>query len=287
MEAAMGGFFSQKEIDALPETGEEIKEELKRRYGDDVLIRIDGDFEGSQVPSRSEISSIKVISNTFDAEFHEIGRTIIDIRTNTTAKNFSGWISFNFNNSNLNARNPFDLKRQTAGSNFLLATLSGPLIKDKSSFNLAVVRFNRSISQRFIGTGFDEEIAPQKIDNSVFVTNLGIKYSLPKAHQLNFKYEITRTGINNAGLGAFDLPERSIDSNTTEQKFSLNESGTFKGKYVNDFTFEFRTETGEILPESNEITILVLNAFNRGSAGVDSRRVCRHQKSCPRLARSR
>ncbi|MGI8495502.1 MAG: hypothetical protein ACR2L1_09360 [Pyrinomonadaceae bacterium] len=271
MEEAMGGFLSQKEIDALPETGEEIKEELKRRYGDDILIRIDGDFDGSQVPSRSEIFSIKVITNTFDAEFHEIGRTIIDIRTNITAKNFRGWISFNFNNSNLNARNPFDLKRQTAGSNFLLATLSGPLIKDKSSFNLAVVRFNRSISQRFIGTGFDEEIAPQKIGNSVFVTNLGIKYSLPKAHQLNFKYEITRTGINNAGLGAFDLPERSIDSNNTEQKFSLNESGTFKGKYVNDFAFEVRTETGEFLPESNETTILVLNAFNRGSGGVDSR----------------
>lgn len=271
MEAAMGGFFSQKEIDALPETGEEIKEELKRRYGDDVLIRIDGDFEGSQVPSRSEISSIKVISNTFDAEFHEIGRTIIDIRTNITAKSLRGWVNYNFNNSILNARNPFDLKRQTAGSSFLLATLSGPLIKDKSSFNLAVVRFNRSAAQRFIGIGFDKEIAPQKIDNSVFVTNLGIKYSLSKIHQLNFKYEITRTGINNAGLGAFDLPERSIDSNTTEQKFSLNESGTFKGKYVNDFTFEFRTETGEVLPESKETTILVLNAFNRGSGGVDSR----------------
>ncbi len=270
MEAAMGGFLSQKEIDALPETGEDIKEELKRRYGDDILIRIDGDFDGSQVPSRSEISSIKVITNTFDAEFHEIGRTIIDIRTNTIANGLRGWTNFNFNNSNFNARNPFDLKRQIAGSNMLLAILSGPLIKDKSSFNLAVVRFDRSATQRFIGTGFDEEIAPQKIANSVFVTNLGIKYSLSKIHQLNFKYEIARTGSSNAGLGAFDLPERSIVSNTTEQKFSLNESGTFKSKYVNDFTFEFRTENGEVSPESKETTILVLNAFNRGSGGVDS-----------------
>ena len=73
MEAAMGGFLSQKEIDALPETGEEIKEELKRRYGDDVLIRIDGDFEGSQVPSRSEISSIKVISSPLMPNFTKSG----------------------------------------------------------------------------------------------------------------------------------------------------------------------------------------------------------------------
>lgn len=271
IDEVMGGFFSQEEIDALPETGEEIKEELKRRYGDDALIRIDGDFEGSQVPSRAEISSIKVITNSFDAEFHEIGRTIIDIRTNITSKAFRGWINFNFNNSKLNARNPFHLKRQTAGSNMLLATLSGPLLKDKSSFNLAVVSFNRSMAQRFIGTGFDEEIAPQRISNSVFVTNLGVKYSLSKLHQLNFKYEITRTSGNNVGLGAFDLPERSIDSKNTEQKFSLNESGTFKGKYVNDFIFQFINESAEVFPESNETTIIVLNAFNRGSGGVDSR----------------
>lgn len=271
IEAAIGGYLSQEEINALPETGEEIKEELKRRYGDDILIRIDGDFDGSQVPSRSEISSVKVISNTFDAEFHEIGRTIIDIRTNITAKGLRGWINFNFNNSVLNARNPFDLKRQTAGSNWLLSTFSGPLIKNKSSFDLAVVSFKKSTAQRFIGTGFNQEVAPQKIDNSFFTTILGVKYSLPKNHQLNFKYEITRTNVKNAGLGAFDLPVRSIDSNITEQKFSLNESGTFKGKYVNDFTFEFRTESRKVFPESDETTILVLNAFNRGGGGTNSR----------------
>lgn len=271
MEQAMGGFLSQKEIDALPETGEEIKEELKRRYGDDALIRIDGDFEGSQVPSRSEISSVKVINNNFDAEFHEIGRTIIDIRTNAVAKSLRGWVTFNFNNSFLNARNPFDLKRQTAGSNMLIAFLSGPLIKETTSFSLNVVNFNRTAAQRFIGIGFNEEFAPQKIGNSLFLTDLGIKHALPRNHQLNFKYQFTQTNLNNFGLSAFDLPERSIDSNTTEQKLSVNESGTFKGRYVNDFTFEFKTETGEVLPESEKTTILVLNAFNRGGGGVSSR----------------
>lgn len=271
MEAAMGGFLSQKEIDALPESGEDIKEELMRRYGDDALIRIDGDFDGSQVPSRSEIASIKVITNTFDAEFHEIGRTIIDIRTNVTATAFRGWINFNFNNSFLNARNPFDLKRQPAGSQTLMAILSGPLVKDKSSFNLAVTRFGRSATQRFLATGFDDVVEPQKIGNSVFITQLRVKHSLSKIHQLNIRYEITRMD-SKSGLGAFDMPERLINSNTTNQKFSLNEFGTFRGKYVNDLTFEFETETGETSPESKDTTIFVLNSFNRGSGGVDSRR---------------
>lgn len=271
MEAAMGGFLSQKEIDALPESGEDIKEELKRRYGDDALIRIDGDFDGSQVPSRSEISSIKVITNTFDSEFHEIGRTIIDIRTNAITSRFGGWINFNFNNSLLNARNPFDSERQAAGSNMIMAILSGPVIKGKSSFNLAVVKFNRSTTQRFLANGFNDAIEPQKIGSSVFNTILSVKHSLSKVQQLNFKYEFARNGLSNAGLGAFDLPERSINSKTIEQGFSLNEYGTFRGKYVNDLAFKFETETAETSPDSGKTTIFVLNAFNSGGGGSDSR----------------
>lgn len=47
--------------------------------------------------------------------------------------------------------------------------------------------------------------------------------------------------------------------------------GTFNGKYVNDLTLELSSETGENLPVSEETTILVLNAFNRGSGGLESR----------------
>ncbi len=141
------------------------------------MIRIDGDFEGSQVPSRSEISSIKVIRNTFDAEFHEIRRIIIDIRTNTIASKFRGMVNFSFNNSILNARNPFDLKRQTANSNILLAFFSGPLIKEKTSFNLSVISFGRTATQRFIGTGFNETVVPQKIGSSISITTFGIKHT--------------------------------------------------------------------------------------------------------------
>lgn len=271
MDEAVGGYLSQKEIDALPETGEEIEEELKKRYGDDILIRIDGDFEGSQVPSKAEISSIKVIRNTFDAEFHEVGRTIIDIRTVATAVGFHGFSSFNFNNSKLNARNPFDLTRQPANSRNLLLFLSGPIVKKKTSFNLSVISFGRTATQRFIGTGFNETVAPQKIGSLISITTFGIKHNLPKNHLLNFKYQNTHIVFKNLGLGAFDLPERGSDRSNIQHKFSLIESGTFKNKYSNDFSFNFTKSVEKIEPRSLDTTILVLNSFNRGSLGSDSR----------------
>jgi hypothetical protein len=267
---AVGGYLTQREIESLPESGEDIKEELKKRYGDDILIRIDGDFEGSQVPPKSEIASIKVIRNSFDAEFHEIGRIIIDIRTNGVANGFHGIVLLNFNNSILNARNPFDLKRQPSNSKSIIAFMSGPLIKNKTSFNLSVVSLNRATNQRFIGTGFAETVAPQKFKSSIFLPTFGIKHNLPKNHTLNFKYQETRAVLKNVGLGAFDLSERGSNRTNIQRKFILSESGIFKNKYVNDFTIDFTKSIEKITPKSNDRTILVLNAFNQGSSGLDS-----------------
>ncbi|MGI8467598.1 MAG: PEGA domain-containing protein, partial [Pyrinomonadaceae bacterium] len=272
IDEVMGGYLSQKEIDALPESGEDIKEELQKRYGDDILIRIDGDFEGSQIPSRAEISSIKVIRNTFDAEFHEVGRIIIDIRTNTIAIGFHGFGSFNFNNSILNARNPFALKRQPQSANNFILVFSGPLIKKKTSFSVSTLRFGRTATQNFIGTGYNvRTIIPQKTESGIALTTFGIKHILSKNQTLNFKYLITNLNFKNLGLGAFDLPERGANRNNIQHKFSLIESGTFKGKYANDFTFDFTAGVEKVTPNSEDETILVLNAFNSGGAGAKNR----------------
>jgi hypothetical protein len=270
LDEVFGGFLSAEEIAKLPESGEEIKEELKRRYGDDILIRIDGDFDGSQVPSKSEISSIKVIRNSFDAEFHEIGRIIIDIRTNVVAEKIRGFVNFNFNNSALNARNPFDLKRQPANSNSILAFISGPLIKKKTSFNLSVISLNRTATQRFIGTGFNETVTPQKFKSLISITNFGIKHTLPQNHTLNLKYQNLLTVLKNVGLGAFDLPERGADRKNIQHKFSVIESGIFKKKYVNDFMFDFTISQEKSTPKSDNLTIFILNAYNQGSSGTRS-----------------
>lgn len=271
LDEAMGGFLSQKEIDRLPETGEEIKEELQKRYGDDILIRVDGDFGGSQIPSRSEIASIKVIRNTFDAEFHEVGYTIIDIRTVAVISAFRGTAFLSFNNSSLNARNPFALKRQPTSSRNLLLFFSGPLIRGKNSFSLSTHRTNRVTTQNFLAKGFTGNVEPQQTENGFAFTTLSIRHSLPKNHVLSFSIQNNAFEYKNSGIGAFDLPERVADSSSVQNKFTVAESGVFKGKYLNDFRFDFSVSRNKTVPKSLERTILVLNAFNTGGSGVNSR----------------
>ena len=270
IEEVFGGYLSEKEIADLPESGEDIEEELKTRYGDDILIRIDGDFSGSQIPPREQISSIKVIRNTFDAEFHEITSVIIDIRTKVRTKGIRGFVSLSFNNSILNARNPFDLERQPEQKRQLIAFLTGPIIKNRTSFSFSILRLNKFNTQNFIGTVSNENrTIPPKLESKINFSTFIIKHNLPNEHLLNFKYQINNLSFFR--LGPFDLAERGSTLSNPQHTFSITESGTFKGKYVNDIRFEFGKEFRKTTPESDDTTIIVLDAFNRGSSGLNSR----------------
>ena len=272
IEEATSEYLSDAEIAALPESGEDIKEELKKRYGDDILIRIDGDFEGSQIPTRAEISSIKVVRNSFDAEFHEIAGIIIDIRTKVVTKGFHGFGNFSFNNSILNARNPFAPVRQPQRTGNLIAVVSGPIIKNRTSFSLAMFAADKVTTQNFVGTGVDASRADaQKIGQRLALTSLTIKNNLPKNHILDVKYQNSTITFKNFGIGAFDLPERAANRSTIQHRFVVSESGIFKKKYANDLRIEFADGTDKTVSKTAETTVLVLNSFNAGGFGSDNR----------------
>lgn len=278
MDEATGGYLSEREIAALPESGEDIREELKRRYGDDMLIRIDGDFDGSQIPPREQIASVKVVRNVFDAEFHEPASVIIDIRTKAGASKFGGFVSFSLNDAKLNARNPFDAERRPGQRRTLIMFLSGPLIKKKTSFSFTTFRFGGYNAQRFLGaaaagatvtpSAADTDTA-RRLANRMSFSTFGVKHDLSGGHLLNFKYQINDFSFFR--LGPFDLPERGSTFSAPRHAFSIAESGTFKKKYLNDLKFEFVREFKKIVAESNAATIIVPEAFNRGGAGLNSR----------------
>ena len=81
-------------------------------------------------------------------------------------------------------------------------------------------------------------------------TMFNIKHNLPDEHLLNFKYQINNFSF--CRRGPFDLPERGSTLSTPRHTFGLTESGTFKGRYFNEFRFEFSKEFRKITPESDE-----------------------------------
>lgn len=261
--------LSEEEIALLPELGEEIEQELRRRFGDDAVIQIDGGFGGSQFPPRSQISSIKVVRNAFDSEFHGLTGVVIHIRTIGVTQNMFGAISFVFSDSRLNARNSFDPIRQPEQDRRGTFFLNGPLVKDKTSFNVSVFLDDSFDTRNFIGTNLGTpSISGQRLTRQNISSSFGIKHNLPAKHLLAFNYRPTIS--TNFYLGPFDLPERGTRSENTEHSFTLSESGILNGRYVNDVSFEFSKGNRSIIPKSDGLTISILDSFNSGSSGRNS-----------------
>lgn len=173
VDEVFSGFLSRQEIEALPDDPKELEQELKRRYGEDTIIRVDG--FGGKIPSKSAIASIKVSQSSFDAENHEIGFNYVDIFTKVGKESFSGSIAFNFNDEVLNARNPFAPVRLSEQFRLIDFFLMGPVKKDSSSFWLGLDNNRRLRGENIIAVlpgsavnGFSNSIT----DSTNFIANL-------------------------------------------------------------------------------------------------------------------
>ena len=266
VENAFSGFFTREQIDALPDDPAEIERELKRRYGEDTIIRVDG-FTG-RIPKKSQIASIKASLSSFDAENHELGFTYVDIITKVSDEKFSGDLSFTFNDSALNARPPFSqirLPEQTGDVDFFLL---GPLLKNRASFWLWLGHNSKIKTENitaFLPTGLVGESVAGQTKNDSLDTN--INQNLPYKHVGKLVYSFWNKKSANAGVGGFNLPERAFTAESRQHQLQFSESGYIGKRFLNTLQIEFARRSSVILPQNENPTIIVLDAFSRGSAG--------------------
>lgn len=266
VDEAFSGFLSRKEIESLPDSPEELEKELKARYGEDTIIRVNG-FTG-RVPAKSQISSIKVNQSSFDAENHELGFTYVDIFTKVGKQNFTGSIAFNFNDESINARNPFALARLPEQHRFTNFFLLGPVIENSSSFYLSYLNRNRAIEDNIIA------ILPNGRNATSDLTDTGISdyfleftQNLKNNHIAKISYLLNVSKSVNLGIGGFNLPERGFSSVGRFHQFRFSESGYIGDRFLNNFRFEFISDDTRIIPNTTGRTITVLEAFSKGSSG--------------------
>ncbi|MGI9036162.1 MAG: TonB-dependent receptor domain-containing protein [Pyrinomonadaceae bacterium] len=270
-EEAFSRNLSVEEIEALPSNPDEIEAELKRKYGDDILIRVNG-FTGGRLPPKEMIASIKVIRSSFDAEFHQIGQTIVDIKTKAGLPKIFGFFAFNFNDARMNARNAFAPERLPAQNKFLIAFLGGPLIKKKTSFTASVFAIDSYQKNNIVavvpGRTIENKI---KSGSRIFSPSIGIDHNLSKNHTLHLTYSIEKFDLTNAGVGEFNLPETGFSSRSTNHRVRLSESGTIGKTYANEFRLELLNSVTAAIPNTRAVSVTVLNAFTAGGASVDNR----------------
>lgn len=269
-EGAFSNFLTREQIDALPDEPEEIERELKRQFGQDAVIRVDG-FSG-KTPPKSQIASIRVTRSSFDAEYHTLGSTIIDIITKAGAGKWNGSISFNFNDESFNARNPFALRRFPTQRRRFDSFIYGPIVKGKTSL-FAYLYGESSYRQENIFAITPSGQVNNSVRNSFSSITPWIKISqnLSKDRSLNISYNGGFSTSSNEGISGFNLPERAFSSKTFSNQLRVSESGYIGKRFLNEIRFQFTDESLITTPVSDEAAIIVLDSFNAGGAGNFSR----------------
>lgn len=266
---AFSGILSREEIDSLPDDPREIEKELKRRYGNDLIIRING-FTGGQIPPKEMIRSIQVSRSSFDAEFHVLGRPNINIITKASIPKIVGMVMFNYGNSALNARNAFAREKLPKQNRMFMGFVSGPISRG-SSFIASYNEFSNSREHNIIARTVEQtqtlrEIS--KIENRTF--SGGINYDIGNDHTLRLSYQNNSTRIKNAGIGGFNLAQRGFNVDKSSNEFRAALTGTFAKRFTNQFRSRVSFGKSESLSNSQNVGITVSQAFSIGGSGVDN-----------------
>jgi len=265
------------DLDALSDDPDDLAADLQALAGPSVgpnggSIFVDG-FSGGQLPPKESIREIRINQNPFSPEYDKLGYGKIEIFTKPGADKYRGSAQWNFANDFWNTRNPYAPDKAYFLLNEFEGSAGGPLTS-KSSFTLDAQRNmvdNGSITNAV--TVNPQSFATQPYSAVVVTpgryTNVSprIDYQLNDNNTLMFRYGITHSGVQDSGIGAFDLPSRAYRTQFTNQTVQAADTVVW-GTLVNETRFQFYRGASQAIASSSGPTVMVLQSFNSGAANV-------------------
>jgi len=132
-----GTTLTREAIEALSDDPATLRQQLQDMAGPGAVIRVDG-FDGSPLPAKAQIRSIRISRDQFAAEFHTAGGVSIEIITQPGLGPIRYNSNFSSRNGGLSARSPFVAAKGPEATTRYGLGIGGGLIKNKSSFNINI-----------------------------------------------------------------------------------------------------------------------------------------------------
>jgi hypothetical protein len=265
---SFGAALTRDQIDALSDDPSTFQKQLQDMAGPGAVIRIDG-FEGSALPAKAQIRSIRIARDQFAAEFHSAGGVSIEIITQPGLGPMRYYSQFLVRDDGLSGRSPFvPVRGPEQNLNFGLG-LGGTLVKDKSSFNLNVFGINAYETPNLnaaLPTGTLSRALNVKSPRDNVFANGQLDYALTLDQTLRFGFNVSRFASDNLGIGGYDEPERAFSTNNLSQNFRVQHFGpigrrAFLRTRVQVIRADNRSQSAIEAP-----TLRVLDAFTSGGA---------------------
>ncbi len=270
----------QKELASLSDDPDELEQELQAMAGPGAgpnggQIYIDG-FTGGNMPPKASIREVRINSNPFAAEYDRPGFGRIEILTKPGTDDIHGQAFFQYNKEALNSRSPLlaQSTRPPYRQNFFGINLGGPVKRQKASLSFAAER--RSIDENALiyATTLDSNLQPQIVNQAIVTPQTRttfsprLDYSLTPSHTLTVRYQGTRAGMDNEGVGDYSLASRAYRQKNSEDSVQLSETAVLSARAVNETRLQLQRANLADLGTSAASVINVEGAFGGGGSLV-------------------
>ncbi len=272
---ANGLVISGDDLQALADDPEDLQADLQALAGPAAgpnggSIFIDG-FSGGELPQKDSIREIRINQNPFSPEYDKLGFGRIEVFTKPGANKLHGNVFYNFTNSVMDSRNPFVSQKAPLQNNAIGGNLTGALNR-RASFTLDAQQnyvYNGSVID---GVSLDPlTLTPSPVASVVKTrqertrVTPRVDFQLNDNNTLTFRYALTHSDIQDAGIGGFDLLSRGNHFESTNQTVQAIETAVL-GAAINETRFQYFRSAYQTIPNTVAPEISVLGSFNDGSA---------------------
>jgi hypothetical protein len=265
------------DLAALSDNAEDLQSDLQALAGPSAgpgggEVYIDG-FSSGEIPPKESIREVRINQNPFSPEFDKFGLGRIEILTKPGTDKYHATLNYNFANDFWNARNPYSAQKAPLLLHEWENNLGGP-INRRTSFTLSANQNNIDNGSIVNAVVLDPQTLAKNPLLDTFRTiqrrtriSPRVDYQLNDTNTFTFRYDISRSDIQGAGIGGLYLISRGYHVHQLPQTVQVIETSVH-GSTVNETRFQYHHHPTEMWSNSVGPALQVLQSFNGGGSTI-------------------
>jgi hypothetical protein len=272
--------LTTEDIQQLPDDPDDLLQQLQLLASTgggaatSATIVVDGFQNGSAMPPKSAIASIRVnpdpISPEYERPNSEGGR--VEIITKPGASSFHGALFFTDSDSIFNANDPFSVTATPAGKRRYGFELSGPVIAKKSGFALALEK--RDINEFNVVNALSLDVNQNQIaqhqtvaaPQQLWIASARGDWQTTQRDVATLSYSANVNSQGNQGVGGLTLEEAGYSSRVAEYDLRFTNTYTANANLLHETRIGYTWKRTEQNPNSTAPALQVAGYFNGGGA---------------------
>lgn len=239
-----------------------------------AAIVVDGFQNGSAMPPKNSIASIRINPDLFSAEYATPpwsgGR--VEIFTKPGANAFHGALFFTDSDGSFNATDPFSVTATPASRRRYGFELNGPVVSKKSDFSLALEKRDINefsvVNATTLGANGDEAPLRQTVaaPKRLWIASARGDWQVTPNDVATLSYSANVNSLGNQGVGGLTLAEAGYSSRVSEYDLRFSNTQTLGADLLHETRIGYTWKRTEQTPNSTAPSLQVAGYFLGGGA---------------------